>query len=104
KLLLTAQYSPTQVAKFAGPYQLRVTIVVQDPATVDAVETDLKALLDKRIPAAGGKVSRLQASAEKGIDLMTDVVTIDGWTVRDLMSNIRFTDWDHLSGTDESDP
>lgn len=99
-----AQYSPTQVAKFEGPYQLRVTIVVQDPAAVEAVETELKALVDKRIPAAGGKVSRLKASAEKGIDLITDVVTIDGWTVRDLMGNIRFTDWDHLSGTDESDP
>lgn len=101
-----AIYSPTQVAKFSGPYQLHVTVVVQDSDAVDAIEAELATLAIKRIPipgVAGGKMSRADASAEKGIDITTDVVTIDGWTVRDLMGSIRFTDWDHLSGSEETD-
>lgn len=96
-------YSPTQVAKFLPPYQLHVTVVVQNHDEVDVVEKELSVLLEKRFLTAAGNVSRVDVASGKGLDLTMDVVTIDAWTVRNLMGNIRFTDWDHLSSVDESD-
>lgn len=99
------RYSPTQVARFSAPYQLHVTVVVLDSESIAAVEDALAELEDKRIPKPNaGKISRVQHAAEMGLDLTTDVVMIDGWTVRDLMATVRFTDWDYLSGIDESSP
>ncbi|WP_147300668.1 hypothetical protein [Lysobacter silvisoli] len=99
-----AIYSPTQVAQFVGPYRLHVTVVVQDPDVMEAIESDLAGLEEERVPVPGGKVSRIAAATAEGMELTTDVVTIDGWTVRDLMGSIRFTDWDHLSTFEESGP
>lgn len=98
-----ARYSPTQVASFSGPFQLHVTFVVQDPDVIETIEALLESLFEKRIPKQGSDhISRRDLAAEKGIDVTAEVVTIDGWSVRDLMGNIRFTDWDHLSGIEES--
>jgi hypothetical protein len=98
-----ARYSPTQVARFSAPYQLHVTFVVQDPDVIGAIEATFESLSAKRIPKMGSeKISRRNLAAEKGIEVTEEVVTIDGWSVRDLMGSIRFTDWDHLSGIEES--
>lgn len=99
------RYSPTQVARFSAPYRLDVTVVVQDPDAIATIEGALSALEEKRISKPNvGRISRVEQAAELGIDVTTDVVVIDGWTVRDLMGTIRFTDWDHLSGIEETHP
>lgn len=99
----TETFSPTEIAKMEPPYALHVTFVSHDRDQLALIEEEVEKIDERRIPQPGGKISRREDAAMGGISVTCDAVSIDGWTVRDLMSSIRFTDWDYLSSIDESD-
>lgn len=96
-------YSATQIAQFDAPYYVVASVVVDGQEMLEIAENEVDGLREKRVPAGpGNKVSRLEAAKAAGLEMDIEVVSAEGWTIRNLMSTIRFTDWDYLSGVDET--
>lgn len=110
-----APMTPSEIAMSTGPFQLSITVVVYEnclPEDIQEIRQILGGVSENRIPIeklpenlrSGRKHCSIADLARvDGVEIEgCDVVTVHGWTVSDLMSNIRFTDYDHLSSAAET--
>lgn len=103
--------SPSEVAESSPPWAVELTVVCYDTATRDAIEKHLAKLNDETQDASslpegvalpGAKCSVRQVASFYGLHLLGMQAVLDSaWRVPDLMRTHRFTNFDHLSGSDE---
>lgn len=100
--------SPSEVAHSKGPWDIEISVVCYNQkARARAIEI-LDSADELRYPPVGGsateKRSIRQLAAAEGLHVVgMQAVTDDAWRVPDLMSTLRYTNFDYQSGADESD-
>lgn len=98
-----ADIEPAAVPTLAAPYFVEIVVVCYDNAAAIRVANAIEALSEKTVPVADRpKISRLEAAKNAGLSCDFDVVLTTDWTVADLGSCIRFTNWDYLSAPSQA--
>lgn len=106
--------SPSEVAESVAPWAVELTVVCYDNATREEIEKLLVktseevhdvSLLSDGVSPTGAKCSVRQVASSYGLHLVGMQAVLDvAWRVPDLMRTLRFTNYDHLSGSDELSP
>lgn len=101
-----------EVAELEPPYRLAITLVVMTSADLAKARQEVAKLFEPNIknpdgqktPGGAPKISRADVLRREGVNLVEQVavVTIQAWTVADLLTTIRFTDFDYLSDASET--
>lgn len=99
-----------EIAKLKPPYRLTIALVVMTANDVAKARQEGAKLFEANIPDSQKtpegqpKISRADVLRRKGVHLTEPVrvVTIEAWTVADLLTTIRFTDFDYLSDASET--
>jgi len=97
-------HSPSEIACLNPPYDLAVTVVLYREDDVAEVEGALGNFTKKTVPNPipdGEKITRIAYARSLGVNLITDVVSVQSWTVDDLIHSVKYTEWDFMSTLNE---
>lgn len=97
-------HSPSEIACLNPPYDLAVTVVLYLEDDVADVEGALAKFNEKNIPnpvPGEERITRIAYARNLGVNLITDAVSVQSWTVDNLIHSVKYTEWDFMSTLSE---